>query len=139
MEYTIQYELNPSKEDIQVLGDGLQAYAKSKKNLPKMEFFAFFVRDKDNRILGGVTGCLFYGCHYIDYLWVDEKLRGKNIGTELMLAADKLAREKGCLFSAVNTMDWEALGFYQKFGYKVEFERTGFLNDSTFYFLRKNL
>jgi ribosomal protein S18 acetylase RimI-like enzyme len=40
-------------------------------------------------------------------------------------------------FSTVNTMDWEALDFYKKLGYEVEFERHGFLKDSIFYFLRK--
>lgn len=34
-------------------------------------------------------------------------------------------------------MDWEALGFYQKLGFIIEFERRGFLKDSVFYFLRK--
>lgn len=138
MTYSIQYEPNSSQDDIQILGDGIQAYAALKKNQPKMEFFAFFVRDENNKILGGCNGVMYYGCHYIDNLWLDEKLRGKRIGTQLMQAAEKLAREKGCLFSTVNTMDWEALDFYKKLGYEVEFERSGYFNNSTFYFLRKD-
>ena len=35
-------------------------------------------------------------------------------------------------------MSWEALGFYQKVGFRIEFERHGFLHDSIFYFLRKD-
>lgn len=139
MTYHISYEANPNQSDIQILGDGIQAYAKLKKNQPKMEFFAFFVRDENNKILGGCSSCIYYGCHYIDNFWLDENLRGKRFGTKLMYASEKLAREKGCLFSTVNTMDWEALGFYQKFGYEIEFERKGYLNNSTFYFLRKEL
>jgi GNAT superfamily N-acetyltransferase len=34
-------------------------------------------------------------------------------------------------------MDWEALGFYQKLGFKIEFQRAGFHKNSIFYFLRK--
>ena len=139
MHYKIKYEPKPDQKDIQVLGDGIQAYATLKKNQPKIEFFAFFVRDENNNIMGGCNGSMYYGCHYIDNLWVDQKLRGKKIGTELMKAAERLAREKGCLFSTVNTMDWEALGFYKKLGYEVEFIRKGYLQDSTFYFLRKDL
>lgn len=138
MQYTIQYESNPKHEDIQVLGDGIQAYAKLKKNLPQMEFYAFFVRDKNHHILGGCSGVMFYGCNHIDSLWIDETLRGKRIGTELMLSAEKIGREKGCLFSTVNTMDWEALDFYKKLGFYIEFERKGYDKNSTFYFLRKN-
>ena len=36
-------------------------------------------------------------------------------------------------------MDWEALDFYKKLGYYVEFERHGYLKESVFYFLRKDL
>jgi len=31
-------------------------------------------------------------------------------------------------------MDWEALGFYQKFGYEIEFQRMGYLNESIMFF-----
>ena len=55
-----------------------------------------------------------------------------------MQAAEKLAQEKGCISAAVNTMDWEALDFYKKLGYRVEFERHGLAKDSICYFLRKN-
>lgn len=138
MTHTIQYNANPNQDDIKILGDGIQAYATLKKNQPRMEFFAFFVRDENNQIVGGCSGCMYYGCHYIDTLWIAEKLRGQRIGTELMDAAEKLALDKGCLFSTVNTMDWEALGFYQKRGYHIELERKGYLNDSTLYSLRKD-
>ena len=33
---------------------------------------------------------------------------------------------RGCTFATVNTMDWEALPFYQKLGYEVECIRDGF-------------
>ena len=35
-------------------------------------------------------------------------------------------------------MDWEALGFYQKLGYKVEFQRDGYEHHSTLFFLIKS-
>ena len=55
-----------------------------------------------------------------------------------MLEAEKFGRSKGCNFAAVNTMNWEALEFYKKLGYHIEFERHGFFKDSIFYFLRKD-
>ena len=50
-----------------------------------------------------------------------------------------MGKEKEYLFATVNIMDWEALGFYQKLGYEIEFQRMGYLNESTMYFLRKSL
>src|SRR5690348_12670369 len=42
-------------------------------------------------------------------------------------------------FIAVNTMDFEALGFYIKLGFTVEIERKGFDKNSSMFFLRKDL
>ena len=52
---------------------------------------------------------------------------------------EKFGKEKGCTFATVNTMDWEALGFYKRQGFTIEFERHGFKKESVFYFLRKPL
>ncbi len=48
-----------------------------------------------------------------------------------------LGKQKQCRFSTIKTMDWEALGFYQKLGYQVEFQRDGYEHYSTLYFLIK--
>lgn len=139
MKYKITQEANPKPDEVQVLGDGIMAYATQKKGHKPIEFFAFFIRDENNKICGGCSCCNLYGCLYVDQLWLQENLRGKGYGTQLMLAAEKLGKEIGCTFSTVNTIDWEALGFYKKLGYKVDFERHGFLKDSIFYFLRKEI
>lgn len=135
----IIYEKNPSMNEIKVLEDGIIEFAKLKKNQPPIECFAFFVCNDVNKIFGGCNGAMYYGCLYIDQLWLDKSLRKRKIGTQLMESAESLGIKKGCLFSTVNTMDWEALGFYQKLGYEIEFQRSGYLNNSTLYFLKKNL
>jgi ribosomal protein S18 acetylase RimI-like enzyme len=56
-----------------------------------------------------------------------------------MQSAEELAKCKNCLFLTVNTMHWEALNFYKKLGYVVEFQRNGFDKNGVFYFLRKDL
>lgn len=139
MTYHLAFEANPSPDDIQILGDGIMAYAKREKGFSPLEFFAFFIRDDANKIVGGCNGNTLYGCLYIDQLWLDELLRQQGYGTQLVLAAEKYGKENGCSFITANTMSWEALGFYQKCGFKIEFERHGFLHNSIFYFLRKEL
>jgi GNAT superfamily N-acetyltransferase len=139
MKYTIHYEKNPNADDIQILNDGIMEYAKQMKGMKELDFFAFFIRDENGKIIGGCGGDNMYGCFYVGQFWVTEEIRNKGYGTQLMIAAEKLARECGCNFMAVNTMDWEALDFYKKLGFFVEFERHGFDKNSIFYFLRKNL
>lgn len=139
MNYTIDLVRNPNADDIQILNNGIMEHAKQKKAMRQLDFFAFFIRDEKGEIVGGCGGDNMYGCFYVGQLWVTEPLRGKGYGTQLMQAAEKLARESACHFMAVNTMDWEALDFYKKLGFYVEFERHGFDKNSIFYFLRKDL
>lgn len=138
MNYKIPYEDHPSREDTNFLWKKITDIAIKTRGHKPHESFAFFMRDENNKIKGGCNGYIFYGCLYVDQLWVDESLRGKGYGTELMKLAENLGKEKKCIFIAVNTMDWEALGFYKKLGFEIEFERRGFEQNSIFYFLRKN-
>jgi hypothetical protein len=80
-----------------------------------------------------------YGGLFVGQLWVKEELRGKGYGKQLMLLAEDLARKSQCGFVTVNTFEWEALSFYKKLGFYVEFARHGFDKESVFYFLRKDL
>jgi len=136
--YTLSFEENPKPTDMEILSKGIMSYAATQRSLPPIETFAYYLRDEQDNIIGGCSGAIFYGCVYIDQLWLSEPLRGQGCGTKLMQAALAYGKEKGCTFATVNTMDWEALGFYQKLGFEVEPARTGFMKDSIFYFLRKD-
>jgi len=134
----IQFTNHPEQNDIQILTEGLSSYAKQQRDHKPIEPFGFFIRDNNNQILGGCNGNIGYGWMYVDQLWLHETLRRQGYGTKLMQAAEKLAKDKGCISAAVNTMDWEALDFYKKLGYEVEFERHGLAKNSIFYYLRKD-
>lgn len=137
--YKIIYESNPDRKDIDFLWQRITEIAIKTQGHKQHESFAFFMRDKNNQIKAGCNGFIFYGCFYVDQLWIDEVLRDKGYGTALMKSAEDLGKQKGCLFMTVNTMNWEALDFYKKLGFTVEFERHGFEKNSVFYFLRKDL
>ncbi len=139
MKYTISYESEPRHEDIQILYDGLKDHMIVKRDLKPISFFGYFIKDDNDKIVGGCNGCFIYGCLVVDTLWVAESLRGQGYGTKLMQMAERIGMDNECRFVTVNTMDWEALDFYKKLGFTVEFERKGFDKSSIFYFLRKDL
>ena len=120
------------------LGSGIRDYAFEKKGHKPIEAFAISIRNENDEIKGGCNGAVYYGCLYVDQLWIKKEFRHQGLGKQLMNAAEILGKGKGCLFSTVNTMDWEALDFYKKLGYFVEFERKGYHKNSVFYFLRKD-
>lgn len=131
-----RYDTIPHEE---VLFQGLSEEAFRAKGLPSIRPFSVFIKDQRQNVVGGISGTTFYGSLYIDSLWVAPCLRRQGWGRELMFEAEKLGKERGARFATLNTMDWEALPFYQKLGYSIEFTREGYDQNSKMFMLRKVL
>ena len=58
----------------------------------------------------------------IDAICVDEKYRGKGIGTKILESIKEIAKTKGCtdLYLTVNQENENAIKVYEKFGFKVK-------------------
>lgn len=138
MRYPLTFDPHPQPADLDVLDEGISTFAMQQRELPPIESFGYFIRDEQNQLVGGCKGNYLYGCLYVDQLWVSESLRGQGYGTKLMQAALEYAKNKGCTFATVNTMDWEALPFYQQLGFEIEYVCKGFMKEAVCYFLRKN-
>ena len=76
MHYPITFEVNLRQDDIQCLYDGISAHARHQKGIRPLNFFAYFIRDQTNTVLGGCNGNTLYGCPYIDNLWVADSFEG---------------------------------------------------------------
>ena len=137
--YRFEYQQEPIKEDEQVLFEGINDEAVLKKKMNRINSFGIFIKDIQGFVLGGLNGVTYYGCLYIDMLWLKDELRYQGFGKKLMIEAEKIGLEHQCLFATVNTMDWEALEFYQKIDYEIEFVREGYVKESKMYMLRKKL
>jgi ribosomal protein S18 acetylase RimI-like enzyme len=137
-ELTIEFteDLEPEPE-LQLL-KGINDFGIEQKKMPPIELFGVFIKDAKGTQLGGLSGWFYYGCMHIDMFWLNPSCRHAGWGVKLMNEAEKRARTRGCTFSTVETMDWEAPPFYEKLGYFVEFIRKGYHNNSTMYLMRKN-
>jgi ribosomal protein S18 acetylase RimI-like enzyme len=138
-QYEIIYQEHASAEEEEALLEGVIQAAALAKGMSRIRPFAFFIKNFEKAILAGAKGVSLYGCLYVDLLWVSPELRRLGLGSKLMHACERLAQERGCAFVILTTMDWEALPFYQKLGYEVEFVREGYEKNSKMYALRKNL
>ena len=58
----------------------------------------------------------------IDAICVDEKYRGKGIGTKILESVKEIAKSKECtdLYLTVNQENENAIRAYEKFGFKVK-------------------
>lgn len=137
--YYLERQEEPIPQDEQVLFDGISDDASKKKGMERIKPFRVYIKDSNQSVVGGATGVTFYGCLYVDMLWVQESIRNRGFGKKIMQEAEKIARERKCTFATLNTMDWEALSFYEKLGYRIEFIREGYEKASKMYMLRKEL
>lgn len=82
-------------------------------------FKNYVVKEKNN-IIAGINACIYYwGLLYIDFLFVDEKHRGKNLGSQLLEYVENEAISLGAYLSHLDTFDFQAKDFYLKHGYEI--------------------
>lgn len=94
---------------------------------------------KDNDIcIGGIIAEVYWGWLNIEYLWVDEKYRGKGFGSKLLNEAEKIAINLGCDKAQLSTFEFQGRSFYEKRGYKVVGKLEDYPPSSTYYWMSKN-
>jgi ribosomal protein S18 acetylase RimI-like enzyme len=139
MTIRIVCEHNPTLDDVRILESGIANHGRGKLGDWGHDSLAFFLRDDDGEIVGGIYGNSGFGWLYISDLWVAEHLRGTGYGRELMRRAESEAVERGCQYVFLNTFSFQAPDFYKKLGYKVFAELEDFPEGHSRYFLRKRL
>lgn len=94
--------------------------------------------DDINGYLGGVLAKQTGNRFHISLLAVDEALRGKKIGSQLLIEVEAYAKREACRYLTVNTQDFQAVSFYQKHGFTIfgELEDCPF-EGTTKFFLKK--
>jgi GNAT superfamily N-acetyltransferase len=80
---------------------------------------AFFLKDENGEILGGLLGDIWAAWLHITMLAVATGARGHGFGKELMKRAELYAVERGCTNAFLDTFSFQARPFYEKLGYRV--------------------
>ena len=110
-----------NQSDIDDIYTMLKEYNLSHREASKNVPIGIFYEDEKNKKLAGLTGETFGNWLCIQYLFVAEQLRQKGIGSELLAAAEKEAKQRGCTYAFVDTFSFQAPEFYKKHGYKEVF------------------
>jgi len=101
--------------------------------------FSIFLKSDSGKVFGGIQAFMDTESVYIDVLWVEENLRKQGYATKLLGAAEREAIENGCIFSLVDTWDFQAEEFYLKNGYERIGEIQNYWHGHSKIFLRKNI
>jgi GNAT superfamily N-acetyltransferase len=137
--YTLTVVDNPAPADIERVRAGLAAYNLLHAGDDSYQPLTIFVYDASGAVVGGLLGDTYWGWLAIAILWLAEDVRGQGWGSQLLAAAEGIARDRGCHAAHLDTMSFQARAFYERHGYVV----FGVLDDLPYghqrYFLRKSL
>ena len=97
---------------------GLIAYNAAKAGKPNYKRLVLSARDERGRIVGGLTGDLYWNALYVELLWVAEGAREGGLGRRLMREAEKRARRARKDLIFLNTYSFQAPGCYRKLGFR---------------------
>jgi GNAT superfamily N-acetyltransferase len=112
----------PELDAVAAIQRGLHAYNQEMGGSYDREPVTLLVRAPDGTARGGLLGLTFWGWLFIDWLWMARDLRGKGIGSELLLRAEAIARGRGCAHAYTDTFSFQAPHFWTENGY-TEFGR----------------
>lgn len=136
--YQVIVDYTPNHSDNDVVREGLiKCYEAQFGERDKQ--LSIFLKSDSGTVFGGIQAFMDSEAIYIDALWIEENLRKQGYGTQLLGAAEREAIQNGCIFSLVDTWDFQAEEFYLKQGYERIGELKNYWHSHSILFLRKKL
>ena len=130
---------NIESQKSQIIGDLIRSYNRSKREVAESEPLNLYVEDEHGEIMAGLVAETFGNWLDIEYLFVKEDLRGQGIGSKLLQQAESEAKNRNCRYVFVNTYQFQAPAFYQKYGYKEVFTLKDYPYTGQRYYYQKDL
>ncbi len=112
---------DPPKADVKAVRQGLIAYSEQFVHTVPHRI-AIFARPPsgqagDGQILAGLYGVVAWDWFDLQYLWVEEALRGHGVASQMLEMAKAQAARYGVRRIVTDTADFQALPFYQRHGF----------------------
>ncbi|GLP96628.1 GNAT family N-acetyltransferase [Paraferrimonas sedimenticola] len=132
--------INESHSEVfDALVDGVRSFNREHLGPETSKPLATVARNNEGEIIGGVSGRTIYNNFLIEVVWVHSSARGTGLGKQLMEMALEQAKQRQCQCAQVDTLDFQAPVFYQKLGFEIAGEISGYGDGPARFFLAKVL
>ena len=128
---------NPCATNDKIIRDGIVHFNKSIIHEIATHFSVFAKHNA--QIIGGALIWEHSDALYIDVLWCDEKYRNQGVGEKIITMVDDIAIQKKKTKIFVDTYEFQAQAFYQKYGFYCIGTVSGYLKGYDRMFMRKDV
>ena len=115
----IRLTVLPSEEDRAAVLDVLRQFTRESVPTLDNQDFGALVADPESRIVGGLIGSSRWGGFHIEMIALPAILRGRGLGSKLLVLAEEEARRRGCSHMLLDTQAFQAKPFYERHGFEV--------------------
>jgi ribosomal protein S18 acetylase RimI-like enzyme len=141
MRYTFTlHDTADDKAALSVVDNGIGDYNDAAEpRLADVRHLSCFARDEAGCAIGGAVGRTWGDNAELQQIWLPETLRGQELGATLLRNFEKAAVARGCVLIYLETWSFQAQHFYEKQGYHVALEVTGFAPELAKFTMMKRL
>lgn len=137
--YKLTLEATPDANDLNFVRERLNEFNRLHVEDDNHKPLTVFLRDRQGTIVAGLVGATYWGWLHVELLWVEKELRRQGYGRKLLAAAEQEAIARGCQYAHLDTMSFQARGFYENQGYGVFGELNDLPAGHSRYFMMKEL
>lgn len=130
---------NPQQALIDFLDKKIDEYNWANWEVNERLPLAAQIKNEQGELIAGAAARSFGNWLLLDTLWVSDTLRGQDIGSKLLAEIESAGKNRGCKLCLLDTLNFQAMPFYEKHGYTTQWVQEGYPKTGCKYFMVKSL
>ena len=139
MNHEIEFVNEPSQDLVDFFDKKIEEFNLARWEVKTKEKYAFKVHNDQGEIVAGAAGWSFGYWLFLANLWVSEELRGQKMGLKILKEIEELGAKRGCKYVMLDTLNFQARPFYEKYGYEVKWTQENYPKEGCKYYMVKEL
>jgi GNAT superfamily N-acetyltransferase len=141
MTYTFtRHDIDDDAVALKLVDHGIGEYNDAAEpRLADVRHLSCFARDAQGRAVAGAVGRTWGNNVELQQIWLPESERKHGLGSALLREFEAAALARHCRFAYLETWTFQAREFYEKSGYKVVLEISGFADSLSKFTMTKQL
>jgi len=130
---------NPEQELIDYLDKKIADFNWANWEVSERLPLAIQIKNDAGEVIAGAAARTFGDWLLLNTLWVSEELRGQDVGSQILKKIEEAGKNRGCIKCLLDTLNFQAMPFYKKHGYKIKWIQDGYPKTGCKYFMVKQL